>query len=260
MGNQTFSEHISQSPGASVRLIEPGYWHLEIPADSTRKYQLAQLDDHGGLPREKFLWKPPITLSLEARASDRDLTGTWGFGFWNDPFSFLIGGDRTARRFPTLPNAAWFFHASPENYLSFRDDLPATGFLAATFQSRRIPTALLALASPALGFTLLPFTAQPVRHTLHRYIHQSAYQIEADVTAWHTYTLDWKPIEVVFSLDGSVIWQSQVTPPAPLSLVIWIDNQYASFPPGGRLSYGTLLNSTPSWLEVRNIELRDNNL
>jgi hypothetical protein len=257
MGNRLFAAHVTHSPEATVTMVNQRHWQLEIPALTTRTYRLAQLDDHGGLPREQFAWKPPVSLNLQARISGENLPGTWGFGFWNDPFSFLIGGDRAVRRFPTLPDAAWFFHASQHNYLSFRDDLPASGFLAATFSSRKVPAALLALGSPALGLTLLPYTAQLVRKSLRSLVRQDASLLHIDETQWHTYTLVWQPSQVSYSLDGEEIWQTTVTPSAPLSLVIWIDNQYAALPPKSRLRYGSLPNPSPAWLEVRDIELQE---
>jgi hypothetical protein len=50
-------------------------------------------------------------------------------------------------RLPALPNTAWFFFASPPNYLSLRDDLPAQGALAAVFRSPRLPASLLVLGA-----------------------------------------------------------------------------------------------------------------
>jgi hypothetical protein len=32
--------------------------------------------------------------------------------------------------------------------------------------------------------------------------------------------------------------------------VIWVDNQYAAWPPSGRLSYGTLENHLQAWIEI----------
>jgi hypothetical protein len=250
--------HISQSPGAQVIELGENSWRLDIAPTPRLMYRLAQLDDHAQLRRRDFLWKPALTLSLQARVSSQALPGTWGFGFWNDPFSFLLGSDRQMKRFPALPDAAWFFHASPENYLSFRDDLPACGFLAATFSSNKVPPALLALSSPALGFALLPSTAQLVRKVLRHQVRQDATSINLDVTEWHTYSLEWEPGLVRFRIDQSDIWATNIVPVAPLSLVIWIDNQHAALPPSGRLRYGTLPNHEPAWMEVRQVELVDN--
>jgi len=105
--------------GASVQETTDG-WRLQIPAGPPRGYRLAQLDDYISLPRRFFGWDPPTTLSLRARLSSSNLPGTWGFGLWNDPFGLAIGFGGTARRLPALPNAAWFFHASKENFLSLQ--------------------------------------------------------------------------------------------------------------------------------------------
>jgi hypothetical protein len=253
MAHQTPSLHASLSPTAQATRLGENYWRLEIPASATRRYRLSQLDDHTGLKRREFLWKPPLSLNLQARLSAADLPGTWGFGFWNDPFSFLIAYGGSLGRFPTLPQAAWFFHASPQNYLSFRDDLPANGFLAATFRSQNIPAAMLAVAAPALGFTLFPRTARLMRGLIRRVVSQDSLSIKIDPTQWHKYALFWEDGQIIFSVDEMQIFQTTVIPQPPLCLVIWIDNQYAALPPMGRLKYGTQPNPEPAWMEVRDI-------
>jgi hypothetical protein len=40
-----------------------------------------------------------------------------------------------------------------------------------------------------------------------------------------------------------------------LGLVLWIDNQYAAFPPTGRLRIGSLLNPESAWLELADVEV-----
>ena len=47
----------------------------------------------------------------------------------------------------------------------------------------------------------------------------------------------------------------RIAPHGRLSLVIWIDNQYAALPPVGRLRYGTLPNPAPAWMEIRDFEM-----
>jgi hypothetical protein len=235
---------------ALVSATAPGRWLLEIPAGPARRYRLAQVDDTHKLQRRDFCWQAPLKLSLQARVSAADLPGTWGFGLWNDPFSLSMGLGGAAQRFPALPNAAWFFFASLPNYLSFRDDMPALGFLAATFQTRSVPPAMLALAAPGLGLAAIPGGAQLVRRVLRRLVKQSAVLVPGDVTAWHSYTLDWQLDRVTFAVDGQVIHSTPVAPYGPLGLVIWIDNQYATLPPNGGLRFGTLENPQPAWLEV----------
>jgi hypothetical protein len=248
--------HISQTPGARVEKLGEAAWHLEIPARGKGGYCLAQLDDHGSHRRAHFPWKAPLKFSLQARVSAQGIPGTWGFGLWNDPFSMSMGLGGMAQRMPALPNAAWFFHASPQNYLSFRDDLPAQGFLAATFKSKNLSSLWLALASPALALTLIPGAAQLVRRLLRRVIQQDAAQIHTDVTAWHTYSLEWETGQVGFYLDGVDVLQTDIVPAGPLSLVIWVDNQYAALPPRGRLRFGTLPSSEPAWLEIREFSMQ----
>ena len=241
--------------GAQVEASSPGTWRLEIPAGAAKRYRLAQVDDYHQLRRGDFPWQPPLRLSLRARVSAPDLPGTWGFGLWNDPFSLSMGLGGAVQRFPALPNAAWFFFASPPNYLSFRDDLPAQGFLAATFQSAAVPSPLLALAAPGLALAALPGASRLARRVLRRLVRQSAAITPGDVTAWHTYTLDWQPDGVVFALDGQVFHTTPLAPCGPLALVIWIDNQYAALPPKGGLRFGTLPNPEPAWLEVTELSV-----
>src|SRR5512147_1754689 len=124
--------HVRQTPGSVVRETGPRSWRLEIPAGPAGAYRWAQIDDHLRLARRSFPCRPPLRLDLRARLSALDLPGTWGFGFWNDPFSTSLGVGGAARRLPVLPNAAWFFYAGQPNYLAFRDTHPAEGFLAAT--------------------------------------------------------------------------------------------------------------------------------
>ncbi|MFO3796873.1 MAG: hypothetical protein ACK8QZ_06255, partial [Anaerolineales bacterium] len=113
-----------------VLFLGSNHWQLEMRAGSGRVYHLAQVDDYKALRRKDFPNRPPFSMVVRARASHAAIPGTWGFGLWNDPFGFSLGFGGAPLRLPTLPQAAWFFHASPENYLSFRNDQPGNGFLA----------------------------------------------------------------------------------------------------------------------------------
>src|SRR5688500_7952228 len=95
------------SPGASLEPTSRG-WRFEIPAGPAGVYRLAQLDDYSALPRGRFPLSAPASLDLRCRVCDSSLPGTWGFGFWNDPFAFSLGLQGTTPRLPALPNAAWF--------------------------------------------------------------------------------------------------------------------------------------------------------
>lgn len=239
--------------GGLVSKDSRGVWKLEIPAGSGDMYRLAQIDDYHSLARADFPWQTGTELRLQARASSPQIPGTWGFGLWNDPFSLSIGLGGGTRRVPSLPNAAWFFFASPPNYLSLRDDLPARGALVATFRSPSWSAAALAPLGFLLPMLIIPPLARLARRLGRRIIAQDAEIIEIDPTAWHDFGLQWQENQVVFMLDGKTLLTTPIVPEASLGLVLWIDNQYAALPPDGRLKYGSLPASEPAWIELKNV-------
>lgn len=244
-----------QTPGSQVTRLSSGGWRLEIPAGPAGRYRLAQLDDYTDLPRRAFLWQPPFSLSLRARASQASIPGTWGIGFWNDPFALSLGFGG-GRRIPALPNTAWFFFASTPNYLSLRDDLPALGGLAATFQSPCYPPALLALGAIALPLLVLRPLSRVIRRLGRRIVQQDTTALLSDPTEWHIYRLEWSQSRVTFDVDGNSVLETGVAPRGPLGLVIWVDNQYAAWLPSGHLSFGTLANNEPAWVEIEDIAIQ----
>jgi hypothetical protein len=248
--------NIHKSPGAHVLPgTQDGTWKLKIPSSVEENYNLAQLDDYTSFSRDDFPWNPPAILSLRARASDANIPGTWGFGFWNDPFSLSLGLGGGTRRFPALPNAAWFFFASPQNYLSFRDDLPANGLIAQTFRSLKLPTFLMALGVVGFPILLWPWMARKSRAALRHLITEDSFHFNIDLTQWHSYTLEWSLDQVLFKVDDQT-FETRITPNTPLGFVLWIDNQFAAFPPDGVLSYGTIVNPQPAWLEIEVLRLK----
>lgn len=257
------------SPGASVSATSNG-WRLEVPAGDASAFRLAQLDDYGGLPRRRYPARPPVTMSLRARASSDSIPGTWGFGFWNDPFGMSLGFGSERFRLPALPNAVWFFHASKENYLSFSDPStsgldtastiarpaqpsaqgkPGNGFLAQTFRS---PTFDLRLLLTAL---LFPFSRRAARRQLSQVIREDGVRLQADPTGWHLYRLEWSPKRVVCEVDNVRVLETSVSPRPPLGLVIWIDNQFAAFTPQGKIGSGVLPSLEPAWLEITDLKI-----
>ena len=243
--------HPRTSGGGSVTQVDSETWRLEIPPGNKGGYRLAQLDDFTRLHRSAFLWQPPFHIRLQARASAAEIPGTWGFGLWNDPFSASLGLGGADRRLPALPEAAWFFFASPANYLSFRNDLPAQGFLAATFCSTPVSAMLLALGSPLLVSLLLPGTNRLARVVARKLVRQDAARMAVDPTGWHTYDLNWTEASVQMLIDESVLLDTPIAPRGPLGLVLWIDNQYASWTPDGRVRLGSLANHVPAWIELK---------
>lgn len=240
--------------GGVVLSLDSGHHRLTIPQGEDGRFRLAQLDDYMHLPRRDFPWRPPLSISLEARSSQSEIPGTRGFGLWNDPFNFSLGFGG-GNLLPILPNAAWFFFASSNNHLAFRDDLPASGALAATFQAPRIPAWLMAPAMLAFPLLILRPLGRLARKLASRLIRQDAVQLDLDPTEWHSYRMDWDQEKVLFFIDGQLVHSTPVTPHGPLGFVLWIDNQYAAWTPDGRMQYGRL--ATPeAWFEIKNISIQ----
>ena len=263
--------------GASIDKTQKGYV-LKIPAGDSSAYRFAQIDDYFGLARKKFphhsltLRHGSVqALSLRARTSAFPLAGTWGFGLWNDPFGMSLGFGGNKFRLPTLPNAVWFFGASNENYLSFSDGFdtasptqrakPANGFIAQSFRSPKFHPLLIPAGA------VFPFSRKQTRKLMGRVIMESASLLahsqeqavglhNIDPTEWHKYQLEWSPKRVVWKVDDVEVFESSVSPNPPLGLVIWIDNQFASFTPDGKLSFGVLAGDE-AWLEIAELVIRD---
>lgn len=240
---------------ASVIPTENG-WRLQIPAGEAGHYRLAQLDDYATLPRSRFPLRPPATLNLRCRVSEPALPGTWGFGFWNDPFAFSFGLQGTAQRLPVLPNACWFFHASAENHLSFHDSFPGSGFLVQTFRSPKIPSVLLAPGVLGLPLLFSKTISGWLRAVARKIISEDSLALEVDVTQWHRYNLSWRESGLAFSVDEVVVFETPISPRGPLATVIWIDNQYAAWRPDGRISFGTLQQRAAAWMEIEQVEVK----
>jgi hypothetical protein len=241
--------------GARLTPLGPSRWHFELPPGPPGSYRLAQLDDYAVMPRRRFPWQAPARLSLRARVSAPDLPGTWGFGFWNDPFPAFGGLSGMRRLLPSLPQAAWFFYTSPPNHLALDNALPGNGLMAMTFASPRLPEGLLLLGLPAAPLLLWRRVARSLRRVGSRVVRQAAVQLALDPTAWHTYTVDWQPDQVILQVDGAVVLITEIVPRARLGLVLWIDNQYAAFRPDGALAYGALATPASCWLEISDLEM-----
>lgn len=230
-------------------------FQLTLPVLTRRQYCLAQLDDYMHLPRRSFPYQPPLSLHLDAKVSGADLPGTWGFGLWNDPFSlgFIAGG--VSRLLPVLPNAAWFFYASKENYLSLWDDAPASGFHVKTFRSPLIPSCLSIFALPFIPLLLWPAAAGLLRRSSRALVRESGRSLQIDVRDWHAYGLLWEVEGVSFTVDGEVVHRTELSPRGRMGLVIWIDNQYFRFDPQGKISFGSLRTDRQQSLAIRNLVL-----
>lgn len=228
-----------ESSGAALRFINS--------ETSSQEYTNAQIDDYQGLPRRKFPWRPPLTLTVRARFSHgrNELSGTAGFGFWNDPFMM------TERRLPTLPRAIWFFFASPPSNMKLDLDTPGHGWKAATIDAMRWPFLVLLptapLAVPLMNFRWLYRSVWPLGQ---RAISVSEASINVEMTHWHKYVIEWGLNRARFLVDDQPVLDCETSPRGPLGLVMWLDNQYAIVTPWGRFGFGLLDAPEPHWMEV----------
>jgi hypothetical protein len=222
------------------------------------KYCLAQLDNYMELPRYRFPYQPPLRFQLEARLSASDVPGTWGFGLWNDPFSIGFGMGGMTRPLPVLPNAAWFFYGSSANFLSLRQEQPASGFHVKVFKSPRFPGLFTLLALPIIPVLLIPTAARLIRRLARLLIKEDSIQVNIATTEWHLYDLSWFEDQVSFCVDGIELYRSRFSPAGPLGLLIWMDNQYLHFDSSGKLGYGFEEITDQQLLQIRNLSIMRN--
>jgi hypothetical protein len=218
---------------------------------SCDEYTNAQIDDYQGLPRRDFPWRPPLRLTVRARFSHpydtapKGLSGTAGFGFWNDPFLM------TERRLPTLPRALWFFYGSPPSDMKLDLGVPGDGWKAATIDALHPIAFLLApLAVPAAVLMNVPRFYRALWPPLQRALKVREATADVPMTAWHTYVIQWGPKRAVFSIDGESVLESAPSPRGPLGFVMWLDNQYMIAKPWGRFGWGLLAAPGRQWLEI----------
>lgn len=219
---------------------------------SASAYTNSQIDDYQGLPRGRFPWRPPLKMTVRARFSHQagELSGTAGFGFWNDPFLM------TGRLRPALPRVVWFFYASPPSNMKLDLQTPGHGWKAATLDAKRLPFLLLAptapVAVPLMNIRPLYRRFWPVAE---RAMGVSEAALEVSMTEWHTYAIEWGVERASFGVDGQPVLESGSSPRGPLGFVMWLDNQYAVVTPWGRFGYGLLDSAERQWLEVDSLSI-----
>jgi hypothetical protein len=235
--------------------IQEARYSFKLPPTPADQYTLAQIDDYMHLRRDVFPHKRPVSLRLDARVSGLDLPGTWGFGFWNDPFSAGFGAGGMRRLFPVLPNAAWFFYGSAPNHLSLREGLPGAGFHAKVFSAPLVPSIVSLLSLPAIPFLLWPKTARLLKQLAVSIIKEDATPLTIDLTGWHQYQLQLGCQQVRFMIDQRCVFRTNFAPSGRLGLVIWIDNQYFKFTPEGKIGFGFLPLASEQVLDIQNLTL-----
>ena len=236
---------------------ESSILRMSFEQASEDSYTDAQIDDYSGLKRRHYPWRPPLRLEVRARASHPAahikgtgerfaLVGTAGFGFWNLPFS--TRGDLLR-----LPDAVWFFYASPPSRMELVPGSPGWGWKAQVVHAQRLGA--LAAGIPTAAAILRARIKGDQRQAAQWVQHLSGTRekmLDAEFTDWHDYRLEWTHSEARFWVDGAEVFRAANPPPGPLGFVAWIDNQYAIATPRGQFHFGTL-NSGAEWLELDSV-------
>ena len=248
---------------------------LILPPASAARYADAQLDDYAGLPRARYPHRPPLRLTLRARFSHGlenshgdteksqsapcsaclrgSLLGTAGFGFWNNPFG-------PQSKIPALPQAIWFFYASPPLNMALAHDVPGFGWKAACIDAGRATAwAWSPIALPVMLLCRWPRLYRSIWPRAQRSLAISESSLtlrEGDMTDWHTYELEWQRGGTRWQVDGEIVLETDRAPRGPLGFVAWIDNQYAIVTPQGKFGFGALDAPFEQWLELSGVEIR----
>jgi hypothetical protein len=236
----------TQAGGGQLVLHGEGL-RLALPAASSRAYANVMLDDYAGLARSRFPWRPPLRLTVRARASGA-LAGTAGFGFWNNP-----GGLPEA--LPWLPAAIWFFHAAPPADLPLARGVPGHGWKAACLDATRTPALAWAPLAPAvLLLNRWPPAERRIWPAVQRALGIAEAAIPAAGPAWREYVIEWRRDGARFLLDGAPVLEADCAPRGPLGFVAWLDNQWAVVTPRGRLGWG-LVAAGCQWLDLAEVRI-----
>lgn len=224
-------------------VVAPEGLRLLVAGARTDRYANAQICDYIGLPRRQFPWRPPVRLTVRARAATT-IAGTAGFGFWNHPTVL-------PRAWPTLPAAIWFFYASPPSDMPLALDVPGRGWKVACIDTTR-PEAL-AWAPLALPVVLLNQFPALYRRVWPR-VQQALRICEAPIapvdTHWRMFTLEWFAHAARFVIDGTTVLETHRAPRGPLGFVAWVDNQWARVTPQGRFGWGVLEVAGEQWMDL----------
>jgi hypothetical protein len=251
-------------PGGGELTCADSVLRLAFEGAARGTYTDAQIDDYDHLPRRRYPWRPPLRLDVRARASHPQhpplapplgntaagvLRGTAGFGFWNYPFS-------TTGAVLTLPDAVWFFYASPPSNMALVPGSPGWGWKAQVVHAHR--WGALAAAGPALaaaGWARVTGREGPAARWVLRLTGAVEAPLPHALTGWHDYAIEWRPRSARFLVDADEVLLVPDPPSGPLGFVAWIDNQYAVATPRGELRFGTL-DTGPQWLELAHIRAR----
>lgn len=220
-----------------------------VAGATARRYANAQIDDYTGLARADFPWRPPLRMTVTARAG-ASLLGTAGFGFWNAPLSPL------GRVIPVLPAAVWFFYAAPPADMPLARGVPGSGWKAATIDAttRRAwawapaaPLVLLANRHPRWYAAIWP--------RVQRALAVSEALIAPPDEHFREYSLEWRADSARFWIDGQIVHETDCAPRGPLGFVAWVDTQWLIATPRGVFGWGLHAVPAVQWMDIARVRI-----
>lgn len=262
-------DHFNRSCDPHWTQVTTGGGKLEIANSVLRigfesalqdRYTDTQIDDYTMLSKSDYLWKPglrmvvcarsshPASTSKSTNKSNGILRGTAGFGFWNRPFTMQ-------GNIFTLPESIWFFYSAPPSNMVLVPNVPGWGWKAQVIHAMRLDTLYYAVPlSLTMVYARLTSNIKPAHRWMQKFAGAHEALITANMTKWHTYTLEWHRNESIFWVDDELVLKTSQSPTRPLGFVAWLDNEYAIATPRGELRFGKGTSGT-QWLDIDFIKI-----
>lgn len=256
-----FHKHWTQvTTGGGSLIISKSVLRMGFDSAEAGKYTDSQIDDYTMVSKADYVWKPPLRMTVRARSSHPAsnarsteitkgiLRGTAGFGFWNKPFTMQ-------GNWFTLPQSIWFFYSAPPSDMAFIPGIPGWGWKAQVIHTtpQRVMTHGLPLALTA-GYARMRGKTSNAGHIMKRFVGAEEAIVTADMTKWHTYTLEWHRDKSIFLVDDTCILYTPLSPSGALGFVAWIDNEFAVATPNGELRFGKTATGA-QWLELDSVKI-----
>lgn len=236
--------------------VGSGYVHrsetvrLALGPVSASTYANAQLDDYH--QTNQFRWRPPLRLTVVARFSGpgSELTGTAGFGFWNDPLGM------TGRARLRMPQSVWYFYAGGPSCIPLVLGDPGWGWRAAALNAATFQAGLVVPIAPFLAAAMhFPRLKRFIWGWLQRRLRLTGRGLDGErMGEWHRYDLAWDVDRLHFAVDEREVWRAAVRVDGPLGMVTWIDNQFMVLTPEGRVRHGKT-STNGQWLELETLTI-----
>ena len=241
----TRSLHWNRLARGAAWVEENGALKMTIQDAAAGMLSVAQIDDYLHLPRQGYLWRPPLRLKTRLRVAhpSSGLLGTAGIGFWNNPMPLW------GTRMEVKPNWIWFYYASPDSTIALTDG-PTSGWKASIVHAGPGGETMMALSDRLLRLPVVGPALSGMRMPAHEN------SLDAiDFTVWRDLTIEWLEDEISFWVDGVVVLHAHLQLQVPQAFVAWLDNNYAALTPDGKFDIGNLAVAQEQSLELSHVEI-----